>query len=87
MTSFLTRFKNGFTFIKEQDGVIDLGLSENELEILSSRHGPKRGEVDQENLGKYVTISSTTIYVYNTRKWTVTASKQHVHNVTTTVSS
>ena len=52
MTSFLTRFKNGFTFIKEQDGVIDLGLSENELEILSSRHGAKRGEVDQENLGK-----------------------------------
>jgi len=43
-------FKDGFTLIKEQNGVIDLSLSENELEILSSCHSTKRWKVYQQNL-------------------------------------
>ena len=36
--SLLSGLKDGLTLIKEQDGVIDLGLSEDELEVLPSCH-------------------------------------------------
>lgn len=50
MPSFLPCLKDGLTLVKEQDGIVDLGLSEYELEILSSTHATQRGEVDQQNL-------------------------------------
>ena len=51
MTALLSALKDGLTLIKKQNGVVDFGLSEDELEVLSSRHATQRGEVDQENLG------------------------------------
>ena len=36
MPSHLPRFKDSLTLIKEEDGVIDLGLAEDELEVLPS---------------------------------------------------
>ena len=50
MSSLLPRLKDGLTLVKEQNGVVDLGLPEDELEILSSTHAAQRGEVDQQHL-------------------------------------
>lgn len=50
VTALLSALKDGLTFIKEQNGIVDFGLTEDELEVLSSRHATQRGEVDQENL-------------------------------------
>ena len=36
MSSHLPRFKDSFTLIKEENGVIDLGLTKDELKILPS---------------------------------------------------
>ena len=50
MPSRFSRLKNGLTFIKEQDSIVDLGLSEDELEVLPSTHGAQRWEINQQNL-------------------------------------
>ena len=36
MSPHLPRFKDGLTLIKEENGVIDLGFTEDELKILPS---------------------------------------------------
>ena len=48
--STFSGLKNSLTLVKEQDGVIDLRFSEDELEVLASTHGPQGGKVDQQNL-------------------------------------
>ena len=50
MAAFLPRLKDGFALVKEQDGVVDLGLAEYELEVLPCTHAPKRREVDEKDL-------------------------------------
>ena len=50
MSSFLPRLKDGLTLVKEQNGVVDLGFPEYELEVLSSTHAAQGGEVDQQHL-------------------------------------
>ena len=50
MAAFLSGLKDGFTLIEEQDGVIDLGLTKYELEVLPGSHASKGGEVDQKDL-------------------------------------
>ena len=50
MTSSFSGLKNGLTLIKEEDSIVDLGLSEDELEVLPSPHVTKRGKVNQQNL-------------------------------------
>ena len=53
VTPCLPRLKNTLTLVKEQNGVVDLGLPEYELEILVRLHDPQRGEIDQQHLWKY----------------------------------
>ena len=50
MSSHLPRFKDSFTLIKEENGVIDLGLTKDELKILPSWHTAQWWEVDEEDL-------------------------------------
>ena len=50
MAAFLSGLKNRFTLIEEQDCIVDLGLSKDEFEILSSRHAAQGGEVYQQHL-------------------------------------
>ena len=50
VASFLPALKDGLALVKEQNGVVDFGLAEDELEVLAGRHAPQRWEVDQENL-------------------------------------
>ena len=69
VASFLTCFKDCFTLIKEQDGIIDLGFSENELEILSSCHWAQRWEVDQEDLIVDIENEWINKWVKWRRKW------------------
>ena len=54
VTSLLPRLKDGLTLVKEQDGVVDLGLPEDEFEVLTSTHATQGGEVDQKNLYVHV---------------------------------
>jgi len=51
-SSKFSGFKDGLTLAKEQDAIIDLSLSENELEILSSCHSTQRWKVYSQNLQK-----------------------------------
>ena len=50
MTALVPRLKNGLALVEEEDSVVDLGLAEYELEVLSGGHASKRREVDQQNL-------------------------------------
>ena len=50
MASMFPGLKNGLTLIKEQDGIINLGLPENELEVFTSSHSTQGREINQQNL-------------------------------------
>lgn len=50
MASFFPTLKDGFTLIKEKNGIIDFGLTKDELEILPSTHATKGWKIDQKNL-------------------------------------
>ena len=50
MATFLSGLKDGLTLVKEQDGVVDLGLAEYELEVLPRSHASKGGKIYQQNL-------------------------------------
>ena len=50
MATFFSGFKDGFTLVKEQDGIIDLGFSEDEFEIFSSTHAAQWREVYKQYL-------------------------------------
>ena len=65
MAAFLPRLKDGLTLVKEQDGIVDLGLTEYELEVLPCSHAPQGREVDQKNLctpNKWVTQSRREVW-------------------------
>ena len=49
-------FKNRLTLIKEQNGIINLRLPENELEIFTSYHSTQRWEIDQQNLINHIYV-------------------------------
>ena len=38
VAAFVSTLKDGLTLVKEQDGVVDLGLSKDKLEVISSTH-------------------------------------------------
>ena len=50
MTALLSGLKDGLTLIKEEDSVVDFGLTKDELEVFSSGHTAQRWEIDEEDL-------------------------------------
>ena len=70
MSPFLPRLKYGLTFIKEQNCIIDLSLTKDKLEILSSTHAPQGGEIDQENLRENVGKTETLTQFSGILIWT-----------------
>ena len=50
VTTGFPGLKNPLTLIKEQNGIIDFGLSKDKPEVLVGFHHTERRKVDQQNL-------------------------------------
>ena len=58
MSTLFSRLKDGFTLIKKQDSIIDLGLAKNELEVVVGFHVTQGWKVDQKYLGSTTATSN-----------------------------
>ncbi len=54
MATLLSALKYSLTFVKEQDGVVNFGFSENKLKVFSSTHAAQGRKIDQQHLNNNI---------------------------------